>query len=117
MASKSLRVNLRQIGSARIIDLPADLLAEIEEALLAAAEVVFASDAQLLVLDFSKVAYANSAGIGVLVILLQRAKSRGMPVVVTQVSGQPRIILERVGIPRYARVCESLDEALQGDVP
>jgi anti-anti-sigma factor len=97
-----------------VVSLPEELGAEIEEHLLPAVEPILASDARLLVLDFSAVEFANSAGIGALVDLLRRARERSLAVALAGVTGQPEIILRRVGFFTFATEYPSVDAALGG---
>lgn len=103
----------RAQDGAWILSLPKELGAEAEELLVPAAEQALAGPARLLVLDFSGVTLANSAGIGVLVDLVRRARAASVPLALAAVGGQPRLVLERVGflaaIPEY----HSVDEALR----
>jgi len=100
--SRAARIASRQSGDVWVLDLPQDLGADVESPLLEAAQPALDAAPRALVLDFARVAYANSAGVGALVLLVQRAMKHGVPVRCAGVDGQPRVILDRVGLARYA---------------
>jgi anti-anti-sigma regulatory factor len=106
-------VQATAIDGAWVLALPDALVADIEPDLLAAAAPVFAPAARLVVLDLGAVQYANSAGVGALVVLLQRARDAGIPVRFAAVAGQPLVVLERVGLARYAGTFATVREALE----
>lgn len=112
MLPRSSAIPVRSQDGAWVLSLPGELGAEIEEGLIPAVERVLAGPANLLVLDFSGVTLANSAGIGVLVDLLRRARAVSVPVVVAAVGGQPRLVLGRVGflaaVPEFASIADAL---------
>lgn len=113
MMSRSDLVWTRAERDAWILSLPRDLGAAIEEDLGAAVDRALAANAVLLVLDFSSVTFADSAGVGALVDLMRRARERTIRVALVGTTGQPRLILERVGFLEIAPSFESVDEALR----
>jgi hypothetical protein len=46
-------------------------------------------------------------------VLLQRARDAGIPVRFAAVAGQPLVVLERVGLARYAGTFATVREALE----
>jgi anti-anti-sigma factor len=114
MVFRGNHVRARRQGHAWVLAFPKEFGADVEEHLAPAAEQALASDATLIVLDFTSVEFTNSAGIGAIVDVLRRARERGVAVVLAGVKGQPRIIIERVGLFGFARAYETVDEALRG---
>jgi anti-anti-sigma factor len=112
MRRKSDGIRTRRYNEAWVVSLPTELGAEIEDELLPAIEPILLSDAQLLVLDFSSVKFANSAGIGTLVDLFRRARERNLRVAIAGASGQPEMILGRVGFFTFAHKYPSVQAAL-----
>jgi anti-anti-sigma factor len=106
-------VAVREEDAAWVVTLPGELGAEVEDSLVPAVERILASAPRLLVVDFSLVAVANSAGIGAIVDLVRRARERNVPIVLAALKGQPKLIVERIGLQRYAASYETVEAALE----
>jgi len=111
------KVDVRQTRKARVVRLPPQLTARTEEALAPAIEEALDSPTGFVIVDFSGVRTTDSAGIGLLFGLLQSARARGVAVVLAAVQGQPRVILERVRLPKYVPLYDSVDAALAAGPP
>jgi anti-anti-sigma factor len=65
-----------------------------------------------ILLQFDPVTYINSGGIAVLIQLLARAKQLKLAVGITGLSDHFKKIFQMVGITRFAKVYDSVEEAL-----
>jgi anti-anti-sigma factor len=85
-------IELDQEGPASILRIEGDVTSASEADLMAAYGLAVANGARVVVLDFSKLAYMNSGGIGLLVTLLVRAQRGGGRLVATGLSEHYRQI-------------------------
>jgi anti-anti-sigma factor len=85
-------IELDQDGAASILRIEGDVTSASEADLMAAYGLAVANGAKVVVLDFSKLAYMNSGGIGLLVTLLVRAQRGGGRLVATGLSEHYRQI-------------------------
>ena len=94
-----------------VLALPARLESALEDALVLAVEGALEKSPRLLVLDFSAVTFTASAGIGLIVDTLRRASAHNVKVALAAVQGQPRMVLERIGLGRHAEFYETVAAA------
>ena len=87
-------IELDQEGPASILRIEGDVTSASEADLGAAYGLAVANGATVVVLDFSKLEYMNSGGIGLLVTLLVRAQRAGGRLVATGLSDHYRQIFE-----------------------
>ena len=87
-------IELDQEGPASIVRVAGDITSASEGELMAAYASIADSGTKLIVLDFSRLAYMNSGGIGLLVTLLVRAQRGGVRLVATGLSEHYRQIFE-----------------------
>jgi len=85
-------IELDQEGPASILRIEGDVTSASEADLTAAYGLAVANGAKVVVLDFSKLEYMNSGGIGLLVTLLVRARRGGGRLVATGLSDHYRQI-------------------------
>jgi anti-sigma B factor antagonist len=85
-------IELDQEGPAAILRIEGDVTSASEGDLMAAYGLAAANGARAVILDFSKLAYMNSGGIGLLVTLLVRAQRGGGRLVATGLSEHYRQI-------------------------
>lgn len=69
--------------------------------------------AEKILLKFDETAYINSGGIALLIQLLARARNQGQQVAITGLSGHFKKIFHMVGITKFAKIHDSLDDALR----
>jgi len=81
-------------GSAPILRIEGDVTSASEADLMAAYASIADGGTKLVVLDFSRLAYMNSGGIGLLLTLLFRAQRGGVRLVATGLSEHYRQIFE-----------------------
>ena len=83
-----------QAGPAPILRIEGDVTSASEGDLMAAYAAIADSGTKVVVLDFSRLAYMNSGGIGLLVTLLVRAQRGGVRLVATGLTDHYRQIFE-----------------------
>ncbi|MBE6034673.1 anti-sigma F factor antagonist [Aminipila sp.] len=66
-----------------------------------------------LIMDFSKVEFMDSSGIGVVMGRYNKVKERGGEILIIGCSKYVKLILEMAGIFTIMSCCESLNEALE----
>jgi anti-sigma B factor antagonist len=87
-------IELDREGPAAILRIEGDVTSGSEADLTAAYGLAVANGATAVILDFSKLEYMNSGGIGLLVTLLVRAQRGGVRLVATGLSEHYRQIFE-----------------------
>jgi anti-anti-sigma factor len=85
-------IELDQQGPASILHIEGDITSASEADLMAAYGLAAANGSSAVILDFSKLEYMNSGGIGLLVTLLVRAQRGGGRLVATGLSEHYRQI-------------------------
>jgi len=105
-------VTMTELGDARVIGLPADVGAGTEDPLLPIVDEVLSAEPRIIVVDFGRVETTNSAGVGLLFDLLRRSRDRGIPVALANVTAQPKLVVERVQLTRYADVFATVEDAI-----
>ena len=85
-------IELDQDGPASILRIAGDITSASEPDLMAAYALAAANGSSAVILDFSKLEYMNSGGIGLLVTLLVRAQRGGGRLVATGLSEHYRQI-------------------------
>ena len=86
-------IELDQEGPAAILRIAGDITSGSEGDLMAAYGLAAANGSSTVILDFSKLEYMNSGGIGLLVTLLVRAQRGGGRLIATGLSEHYRQIL------------------------
>jgi len=87
-------IEIDQAGPASILRIEGDVTSASEGDLMAAYAAIADGGTKVVVLDFSRLAYMNSGGIGLLVTLLVRAQRGGVRLVATGLSDHYRQIFE-----------------------
>jgi anti-anti-sigma factor len=100
-------IELDQEGPAAILRISGDITSASEADLGAAYGLAVANGARAVILDFSKLEYMNSGGIGLLVTLLVRAQRGGGRLVATGLSDHYRQIFE---LTRLDEAIEIIDD-------
>ncbi len=85
-------IELDQVGPSAILRIEGDVTSASEGDLMAAYGLATANGATAVILDFSKLEYMNSGGIGLLVTLLVRAQRGGGKLIATGLSEHYRQI-------------------------
>jgi len=105
-------IELDQEGPASILRIEGDITSASESDLTAAYGLAVANGASVVVLDFSKLEYMNSGGIGLLVTLLVRAQRAGGRLVATGLSAHYRQIFELTRLDEAIGIYDTEAEAL-----
>jgi anti-sigma B factor antagonist len=87
-------IGIDQAGPASILRIEGDVTSASEGDLMAAYAAIADSGTKVVVLDFGRLAYMNSGGIGLLVTLLVRAQRGGVRLVATGLTDHYRQIFE-----------------------
>jgi anti-anti-sigma factor len=106
-------VRLKKQGSAVIFDIRGDVTVASEPPLKEAYQSANHQGAEGIVLKFSKNAYINSGGIAVLIQLLAETRGNNQKVAIAGLSEHFKKIFGMVGITRFARICDTVEEALE----
>jgi anti-anti-sigma regulatory factor len=118
MPPRSLHTKLTWESHTPVLHLPSGLGIETEESFGAAVDQALARTPSTLIIDFSTVKQANTAGIGLIVDLLRRSWDAGMTVAFAAITGQPALIIERVGlmerVPSFDSVAGALEALREG---
>ncbi len=96
-----------------VIDITGDVTAASEEALVAAYDDASARGARAIVLSFAGLAYMNSGGIGLIVMLLVRAQRADQRVLAYGLSGHYRQIFELTRLDEAVAIHDSEQDALR----
>jgi anti-sigma B factor antagonist len=110
MPEATATMDVRTIDGASIVDIQGDVTAASEDVLMGAYEA--AGDARAIVLNFSRLAYMNSGGIGLLVTLLVRANRRSQQLLAFGLSDHYRQIFELTRLDEAVGIHDTEDEAL-----
>jgi anti-sigma B factor antagonist len=100
-------IELDQEGPSAILRIQGDITSGSEADLMAAYGLAAANGATVVILDFSKLDYMNSGGIGLLVTLLVRAQRSGGRLVATGLSDHYRQIFELTRLDEAIEIHEN----------
>ena len=111
--ASQVAVNVRQIGpQAAILDIEGEMSAFAESVLMDAYQRAGAGGVEVIVLNFDKLDYMNSSGIGLLVTLLIRANRNGHHLLAYGLSEHYQHIFELTRLNEAIRVYGGEAEAL-----
>ena len=112
MPQANVTMNVRRAGAANVIDIEGDVTAFAEQVLNEAYAQASANGVKTIVLDFSKLAYMNSSGIGLLVTTLIRANRQGQKLLACGLNEHYRHIFELTRLNEAIGIYASEREAL-----
>ena len=105
--------DVREVSdAARVIDISGDVTAQSEDALMAAYGSADSEGVTAVVLNFKALDYMNSGGIGLLVMLLVRARRKGQKVLAFGLSEHYRQIFELTRLDEAIGIYDTQDDAL-----
>ena len=110
MAEATATFDVRQNGSASVVDIRGDVTAGSEDMLMRAYGE--ATDARVIILNFSGLSYMNSGGIGLLVTLLVRANRRSQRLLAYGLSDHYRQIFELTRLDEAVGIHDTEQAAL-----
>ena len=105
-------IGIDQAGPASILRIEGDVTSASEGDLMAAYAAIADSGTKVVVLDFSRLAYMNSGGIGLLVTLLVRAQRGGVRLVATGLTDHYRQIFELTRLDEAIGIYDSEADAI-----
>jgi anti-sigma B factor antagonist len=94
MPELSIKMDVRSAGAASVIDIQGDLTSACEDVLMEAYSKATTDDTRAIVLNFEKLEYMNSGGIGLLVTMLVRANRQKQKLLAYGLSDHYRQIFE-----------------------
>jgi anti-sigma B factor antagonist len=112
MAITQLEASVRQQSGVPIIDLYGDIDGNAERVLMDAYAEAEREDSAAILLNFAKVAYINSKGIALIVVLLRRAVKSGHRLFISSLRDHFREIFEITRLSDYMPICTDEESAL-----
>ena len=103
---------LEQLGDVTLFDIRGDVTILSESSLNDVYEDANNRGAGKILLKFEKNAYINSGGISVLIQLLAKTQQNSQQIGITGLSDHFKKIFNMVGITKFARICNTREEAL-----
>ena len=110
MTQGTLTLDVRQTGTASILDVQGDITAASEQTLMDAYSQ--AANAKSIILNFSGLEYMNSGGIGLLVTLLVRANRQKQKLLAFGLTEHYKQIFELTRLDEAITIHESEQEAV-----
>lgn len=111
MSQVKVAMNARQINDqVSAIDIQGEVTAAAEDMLMEAYNQIGA--ARTIILNFSRLEYMNSSGIGLLVTLLIRANRQGQHLIAVSMSEHYRHIFDLTGLNQAIMIYDTEAEAL-----
>lgn len=112
MAITQFEARVRQQSGVPIIDLYGDIDGNAERVLLDAYAEAERQDSASILLNFAKVAYINSKGIALIVVLLRRAANSGHRLFISDLRDHFREIFRITRLTDYMVICSDEESAL-----
>jgi anti-anti-sigma factor len=107
-----IEINLEKQGDITIFDIQGDITAFSEPFFKEAYQNANEQETSKILLKFYETAYINSGGIAVLIQLLAETKRNNQKIFITGLSGHFQKIFNMVGITKFARIYNTMDEAI-----
>ncbi len=105
-------IKLEQHGSVALLDIQGDITGFSEPFLNEAYKNVDKQGASNILLKTERDIYINSGGIAVLIQILAQTKQNNQLIGITGISDHFKKIFSMVGITRFAKIYDTVDEAL-----
>jgi anti-anti-sigma factor len=105
-------INLEKQNDITIFDIKGDVTAFSEPFFTEAYQQANQQDTSRILLKFYEGAYINSGGIAVLIQLLAETKRNNQKISIAGLSGHFQKIFNMVGITKFARIYNTVDEAI-----
>ncbi len=107
---RECKIKIRKGNDLATIEVAGDLTASAEKAMDAAYEEACGYDPRNIVLKFDGKGRINSAGIAIVINLVIESQEKGNKVFITGVSKHFRKIFELVGLTKYTKIVDSVEE-------
>ena len=111
--NEEITIRLEKRGEVTRFELVGDVTTFAEPHLNEAYKNANDEGASKILLRFDEDAYINSGGIAVLIQILAETRKNGQPVAITGLSKHFQKIFNMVGITKFAKICNSEEEALE----
>ena len=111
--AKENEIMVETHGDVTLFDIKGDVTAFSEPFLKEAYTNANDEGARKIVLEFEEDAYINSGGIAVLIQLLAETKRNNQQIRITGLSGHFKKIFNMVGITKFAKIHNTVEEALE----
>jgi anti-anti-sigma factor len=106
-------IRLETRGNVTLWDIQGDVTSFSEPFLTEAYQKANDQGASTILLKFDEGAYINSGGIAILIQLLAETRKHGQQIGITGISPHFQKIFNMVGITKFAKIYNSVDEALE----
>ena len=106
-------IGLETVGDVTLLDIKGDVTALAEPILNDAYTKANDQGASKILLQFKKGAYINSGGIALLIQILAETKKNNQQTGITGLSDHFKKIFNMVGITKFAKIYNTLDDALE----
>ena len=113
MMEQQTEIALETVGDVTLFDVKGDVTALSEPFLNEAYEKAKAQGVSKILLQFKKDAYINSGGIALLIQVLAETQKNNQKAAITGLSDHFNKIFNMVGITKFARIYNTLDDALE----
>jgi len=110
---QEIQIRLERHGDVTLFDMHGDLTAFSEPFLKEAYNNANDEGANKILLKFEESAYINSGGIAVLIQLLAETKRNNQQIGITGLSEHFKKIFNMVGITKFAKIHNTMEEALE----
>jgi anti-anti-sigma factor len=107
-------ITLETHGAVTVFDIKGDVTTDSDSSLKEAYQNANDQGTSKLLLKFDQEAYINSGGIAVLIQLLAETKRNNQQIGITGLSEHFNKIFNMVGITKFAKIYNTVEEALQG---
>lgn len=107
-----LHYEIRRIGDVAVVELSGELSSRFSPDLRRRIEEVTAQLEVPVVLDFARVVYVDSSGLGALILLQQQLAHKEQRMLIVNLTPQVKRVFDKVNLNRILIVCENIPEAL-----
>ena len=107
-------IKLEQQGDVIIMNIRGDITSYSESIFKEAYQQALAYDSRKIILKIEKFAYINSGGISLIIQILYRMKENQQLAAIAGISEHFKKIFGMVGILKFAKIYDTLEEALEG---
>ena len=106
-------IKVNSLGPVCLLDVHGDVTAASEPFFNSALTSLDFYKFKCVLLGFKETTYINSGGIAVLIQLLVKAKQKNQQVGITGISDHFKKIFQMVGITKFAKIYESIEDAVK----
>ena len=107
-------IKLKQKGEVVIMDILGDITSSSEILLRESYRNAADLNARKIILKFERDAYINSGGIALLIQMMYQIRENKQSAAITGISKHFKKIFNMVGITKFAKIFDTVDDALEG---